>query len=79
MTDVGYQFITLTFTSMYSTMGVRHRVARVCQQLRRLVLFYFEVATYICVKGIRCNDVLKAVEILLSSYRLRKILYLRRN
>jgi len=30
-----------------------------------------DVTMFVCVKGVRCNDVLKAVEILLTSYRLR--------
>ena len=34
---------------------------------------------YVCVVGTRCSDVLKAVEILLTSYRLRKSVYLRCN
>jgi len=62
-----------------------HSVAKV---LRTIVFFNFHTTEptldtlyksvhhhhyCVCVKGIRCSDVLKAVEILLTSYRLRKL------
>ena len=40
-----------------------------------VIFIIFHTYEYVCVKGIHCSDVLKAVEILLTSYRLREFVF----
>jgi len=39
--SISHQFMTLT--SVYTTVGVRHRVVRVCQRQRRLVTYVVQM------------------------------------